>query len=154
MAVIQPYSALLRAPNALAPVGAAFVGRLSIGMMPLALVLFGYAASGSYATAGQITAAYSLCLAIFALVQGRLVDRFGQSGPLVVSGVAHSVALIGMPLAAATGADDSALTILAGMAGLTYLPVSACMRALWSDLLEGEDQRQAAYAFESVVIEI
>ncbi|MBA2363290.1 MAG: hypothetical protein H0V86_07175 [Chloroflexia bacterium] len=46
------------------------------------------------------------------------------------------------------------LTALAGVAGLTYPPVSACMRALWSELLDGDDQRQTAYAFESVVIEI
>ncbi len=154
MALIQPYAALLRTPHALAPVTAAFLGRLPTGMMPLALVLFGYGASGSYATAGRITAAYTLCSALFAPVQGRLVDRFGQTWPLVVSGLAHSAALLGLLIAAANGAGNALLTALAGLAGLAYPPVSACMRALWSELLEGEDQRQTAYAFESVVIEI
>lgn len=122
--------------------------------MPLALVLFGYGASGSYATAGRITAAYTLCSALFAPVQGRLVDRFGQTWPLVVSGLAHSAALLGLLIAAANGAGSALLTALAGLAGLAYPPVSACMRALWSELLDGEEQRQTAYAFESVVIEI
>ncbi len=154
MALIQPYAALLRTPHAFAPVTAAFLGRLPTGMMPLALVLFGYGASGSYATAGRITAAYTLCSALFAPVQGRLVDRFGQTWPLVASGLAHSAALIGLLIAATNGAGSALLTALAGLAGLAYPPVSACMRALWSELLDGDDQRQTAYAFESVVIEI
>lgn len=154
MGMIQTYVALLRAPHALPPVTAAFLGRLPIGMMPLALVLFGYEASGSYATAGQITAAYTLCSAVFAPVQGRLVDRVGQTWPLVASGVVHSVTLLGLLLAAAVGASGAVLTAVAGLSGLSYPPVSACMRALWSDLLDGEDQRQTAYAFESVVIEV
>ncbi len=56
------------------------VARLPISMVGLGIVLLAEHETGSYAFAGAVSAVALLFNAVFAIVQGRLLDRFGQGG--------------------------------------------------------------------------
>ena len=59
------------------------VARLPISMVGLGIVLLVEAATGSYGLAGAVSAVYVVANAVFAIVQGRLLDRLGQARVLV-----------------------------------------------------------------------
>jgi predicted MFS family arabinose efflux permease len=84
---------------------------------------------------------------------GRLVDRVGQTR--VLAGCALASALsFGALAVAGRGASPVVLAGLAALAGASIPPVGACMRALWSELLDSGGQLQAAFALESIVQEL
>ena len=56
---------------------AGLLGRIAMGMIPLALILAVAAHAGSYGAAGAITAAYALGVALGGPLRGRLADRLG-----------------------------------------------------------------------------
>jgi MFS family permease len=74
---VRSYLAVLRVRHARPLVVAALVGRLSFAMGTVALVLFVQHATGSFATAGVVSAAAFLANGLLAPVRGRLVDRYG-----------------------------------------------------------------------------
>jgi hypothetical protein len=72
------------------------------------------------------------------------------------------VLVIGAPIAAGAiaaaallpASADQWLPVCAALAGLFQPPVGACMRSLWSALLDDADLRHAAYATEGALLEI
>lgn len=149
------YRSLLRVPGAPRLVVAALVGRIPIGILALAIVLFVRHQTGSFATAGIVDAGFALCSGITAPLQGRLVDRVGQGAVLAVSATINAAALAALIVVGLAGAGTIALVGLAGLAGAAIPPLSACMRSLWSTMLAGdEDATNAAYSLESVLVEV
>ena len=67
------------------------MARLPISMMTLGIVLLVSTLTGSYALAGQVSAAYIVGNALFAIPHGRLADRFGQSRVLYADSVAFAL---------------------------------------------------------------
>jgi MFS family permease len=132
---------------------AGFFGRLPIAMVSLGIVLLISAERGSYGLAGTVASAYLLANAGFAIVAGRLVDRYGQHRvlPVLVAVFALGLAL----MMAAVEADWPPLLIhaCAALAGAAMPQVGACVRARWSHVLDDPRSVQTAYAFESVVDE-
>ena len=63
------------------------VARLPISMVGLGIVLLAEHETGSYAFAGAVSAVALVANALFAVVQGRLLDRVGQARvlPLLIS---------------------------------------------------------------------
>jgi MFS family permease len=55
------------------------LARLPIAMMTLGIVLLVSSVTGSYALAGQVSAAYVAGNALVAVPHGRLADRYGQT---------------------------------------------------------------------------
>jgi MFS family permease len=130
------------------------VGRLPIGILAIALILFLRHESGSYAQAGGIAAAYALIGGLCAPVQGRLIDRLGQTRPLVALALANGLTLAGVVALASEHAPAAATAACAALAGATTPPVSACFRPLLIELLEGdEDLLRGGYAIDSVILE-
>src|SRR5690349_24275413 len=72
------YARILRAPHVLPLMVSALVARLPIGIDALAIVLFLRDRTGSYASAGIVSAAFALGGGAGAPLSGRLVDRFGH----------------------------------------------------------------------------
>lgn len=132
---------------------AGFAGRLPISMVSLGIVLLVSAQTGSYALAGTVASAYLLSNAGFAIVQGRLADRFGQHLVLPLGQVVFSTALALMMWALQAGAGQVVVHALAAVAGAALPQVGACVRARWSHVLTDARSRQTAYAFEAVVDE-
>jgi predicted MFS family arabinose efflux permease len=148
------YLALLRLPGAARLAFAAIVGRVPIGMVPLAYILLLRAEGESYALAGSVAAALAIASGLAAIPQGRLVDRLGQARVLLVLAALNAAAIVALLLAARAEAAAGALIALGALSGLTIPPLSACMRTLWPVLTGGGERLQTAFALEAVLQEV
>ena len=73
------YRAALTAPGAGAPALFSALGRLPVAMYGLAILLYVQGATGSFATAGLVSAGSLVGVALGSVVQGRWVDRRGPT---------------------------------------------------------------------------
>ena len=149
--MLSSYRRILSQPGTLLFSASGFVARLPISMVSLGIVLLVSAATGSYALAGSVSAAYMIANGGLAVVQGRLLDRLGQARVLVrgrrrLRHVPHPAHVVGPGgLAAASRPTSSA-----AVAGATLPAVGSCVRARWSHVLSSADQLQTAFALEAV----
>jgi MFS family permease len=150
---LRPYRAVLGTPQVPRLVSTAVLGRLSIGMAGLALVLLVRHAGDSYALAGVVAGAFALGAGVAAPLMGRIIDRSGQTRVLLACSVVSAAAFTTLALVAAV-VPGALLPVVAAVAGATLPPVGACMRALWSSLLGRGSQLQTAFAFEATVQEL
>lgn len=153
MSLLDRYATVLRGTGAAAPLAASVVGRLPLGMTGLAVLLLVREATGSYAAAGLVSAAYAVALALVTPLRARTADRRGPIGILLLVGVLHPLALIGLVLLAASGAGAVVLAAAAVAAGATVPPLGAVLRAMWVHLVPAS-ALITAYALEAVVIEL
>src|SRR4051812_2196447 len=148
------YRAVIALPEARWPLAASVAGSMPIGMYGLGILLLVRGANGSFGVAGRVVAAFGLANALGAVVQGRLMDRFGQPRVLRRVAVVHVAMLVALVVAATRGAPSWALAVLALLAGGSLPQVPAAMRSLWSALVEDEASRQTAYALVTIVFEV
>jgi MFS family permease len=94
---------------------AAFVCRLLAGMVSLSLLLAAERATGSYATAGAVSAAYAVALAFTSPLWGRVADR---RGPRAALAVAASLQLLTFALFVFLTVAGAAWLLLVGSAFL------------------------------------
>lgn len=152
---MRTYASLLRQRGVAAPFASALVGRLTPGMVALAIVLLVRSTGASYAAAGALTAAHSVGVGIGSPLLGRLVDRVGLRPVLVPSSLAYGAAMTVFALAVAGGWSLLPLLALGVVAGASLPPVSPVARVLWGVLFRHDhDRREAAYALDSVSVEI
>lgn len=141
--------ALLAVPGTRAPIAGAFLGRLSLGMTPLAMILLVREHAGMYGAAGACAAAFAATSAVGAPVRGRLVDRRGERSVLLACGALYTGGLVALLACALAGAPLAALAAAAGVAGLAFPPFSAALLALWARALPDRELLQLAYAFDA-----
>jgi MFS family permease len=147
------YARVLRAPYARALVVSSVVARMPVGMVSLALVLYVERLTGSFGSAGAVTASFAVAAGVGSPLQGRLVDRVGQTRVLVPSVVVHAGATLGVVGLGHAGAPVGVLAAIAAVAGAGTPPVGAALRALWPRLLDDDALMSAAYALDSILIE-
>ncbi|TNM60160.1 MFS transporter [Streptomyces sp. NP160] len=150
---VAVYGAVLRRPGTALTFGASVLARLPIAMAPLGMVLLVERTSGSYATAGAVTAAFAVGTAAGAPVWGRAMDAHAQARVLAPSVTASAALLAVLALAAPAGAHVALLGLLALGAGLAFPPFSAAMRASWRVLLPDHAHRRAGYALDAAAVE-
>jgi len=73
------YRAALTTPGARGPVLAAVLARLPIAMVGLSLLFYVQRATGSFATAGLVSAGALIGTSVGSVLQGRIMDRLGPS---------------------------------------------------------------------------
>ena len=73
------YRTVLSYPGALRFSATSMLARLPISIDTLGIVLLVTGLSRSYALAGALSGAYTIANAVMAVVQGRALDRLGQS---------------------------------------------------------------------------
>ncbi|PZF98403.1 MFS transporter [Micromonospora deserti] len=135
MAALRQYLGVWRIPGAPMLLITGIIGRLGIGMTPLALLLVVEQVTGRYSLAAVAGGIYALSGAALSPVAGRIADRIGPSPVLLGTAVAHPLALFGLLWATRTGAASLALVLVtAGVAGATYPPLTAAIRGAWNDL--------------------
>ena len=150
MAGLGKYLNVWRIPGAPVLLVAGNIGRLSVGMTPLALLLLVEGVTGRYAPAALAGGIYALAGAALSPVAGRIADRVGPTPVLLITAVAHPLALVCLLLASRNGADGLPLIFLAaGVAGATYPPLSAAIRGAWNDLT---DPRSGRYALRNTAL--
>ncbi|MFD0740676.1 MFS transporter [Phytohabitans flavus] len=157
MAALRQYSAVWRIPGAPLLLVVGIVARLGIGMTPLALLLLVEGTTDRYTAAAIAGGIYAVAGAALSPVAGRVADRIGPSPVLLLTGIAHPVAL-GVLLVASRMDALPAVFAASGVAGATYPPLTAAIRGAWNDLTEpGRGRhhiRGAALAAETTLFEL
>jgi hypothetical protein len=147
-------SALLRLPGVRALLALNILARVPLAGCGVLLVVHGHAVTGSYAVAGAVAAANGLATALAAPILGRLVDRRGQTLVLTLAGPACGGALVAIALLP-HGAPTVLLVALAAVAGAAQPPLGACLRTLWSHVVDGDPRLLAsAFALEAATLEL
>nr|WP_273377822.1 MFS transporter [Actinopolymorpha pittospori] len=121
---------------------------LPIGMVGLALLLTAQQRSGSIAQAGLIPAAFGLGNAMGLLLQGRLIDQFGQARVLIPASLLCSITMAAGVLP--VWQDTFALAGSALLAGVAFPATISSMRVLTADLITDPQLRMSGYALLAV----
>ena len=151
---IRRYEAVLRVPQLRHLFVASFVGRLPIGMHPLAAVLLVSQATGSYAIAGAATAGFSIGGGVTAPAIGRLIDRIGQAPVLVFCALGFPASVASLIAVAHAYPHAVPLVACAALCGVTFPPLFAALRALITSLVGSTVLGDTAFALEAVVQEL
>ena len=152
--MLASYRRVFANPGALAFSSTGLVARLPISMMTLGIVLLVSTLTGSYALAGQVSAAYIIGNAAFAVPHGRLADRFGQGIVLYADSVVFALTS-GLMIVSIT--DEWAMPwplVLAALAGAAIPQIGTMVRSRWAHMLPVDSERHTAFAVESVVDEV
>src|SRR5215475_15612763 len=102
--VPEAYRRVLGAPGVKQPLVGVIIGRLSIAAEPLSTVLLVHGTTGSFAAAGAVMGAYSIAAAIGLPIQGRVMDRIGQTPVILTTTVINATGFIALILLAHGGA--------------------------------------------------
>lgn len=149
------YATVLRTPHAARTFGAALLGRLSYGVVPLALLLALKDATGSYSVAGGATALFGAAGVSLSPARAALIDRHGPRRALPPMAGLYATLLA--VLASATwrpGAPPLALVALAVAAGACAPPLGPVMRTVWRGLVPDRELLQRAYSLDGVAEEL
>jgi predicted MFS family arabinose efflux permease len=151
--MLTTYRRILAVPGALRFSATGLVARLPISMEGLGIVLLVVAVSDSYGYAGAVAGTVTIANAVASIFQGRYIDRLGQARVLPPLILAWGAALL--LLVAAVHGEWPRWTAfaVAVLVGATLPPVSTCVRARWSHVLDEPRQVQTGYALESAVDE-
>lgn len=149
------YRAVLRltgVPRFLVP---AMLGRLSYGMVSLALVLAVVHTTGSYARVGLVMGLFGLTVAVLSPLRASLIDRHGPLRALLPMALLHASALLGLAAASwNAGAHLGTLAALAAAAGACAPPLGPLTRSVWSHLITDRGLLQRAYSLDTVTEEL
>ena len=141
-----PYWRIVRTRGYLPPFILALSVSLTLGMVSLGLLIAVQQRTGSLTSAGLVPAAFGLGNACGLIVQGRLIDRFGQTRVLIPTSV-----LCGLSLLAAI--EQTEITVVAGLAflaGASFPATISSMRVLTAALIVDERLRLTGYALLTV----
>ena len=134
-------------PNVVILAIAAFPGRLGYSMIVLAIFFKTQQTTGSVATAGLTIGLYSLSGSISAGVRGYLLERWGQTWPLMILVPSYAA----MILAFNTMETRQSLLITAFLLGITAPPINLAVRPLWKGIVPDNFLR-TAYALDTSMI--
>lgn len=151
--MLTPYRRVLSVPGTWQFSLAGFFGRLPTSMASLGIVLLVSTSTGSYGLAGTVASAYLLAQAAFAVLHGRLADRFGQARVLSLAQLVFTTSLAMLMWAVEAGWSHLVVHLFAALGGAAFPQIGSCVRARWSHALSDTREVQTAYAFESVVDE-
>ena len=148
------YRGLFAVPGSRAFFAAGFVGRMSIAMIGIGIVLLVSAATGSYGFAGTVAAAFAIASAAATPVAGRLTDRHGQHSVLLAVSAGTAVSTTVLLACAELNAPTWTLFPAATALGAFSPSLAGMVRARWSHLLGPSPRTQTAYSLESVADEL
>ena len=147
---MRQYATIVRLPGAWWLILGAFPGRLSFSMSTLAIFFHVDSITDSVAAAGLCVGAFGLVSSLTAAFRGSLVDRFGQTGPLLTFVPAYTTSMVAL---AWFSHSTWSCVALSGLAGLSCPPFNMSIRPLWQELA-GPELTRAAYAFDSVLMNV
>ncbi len=144
------YGALLRAPGLPALAALSGLGRLGLSATSLTLILSIARRTGSFAAAGEGTAAYALASASLAPARGWLADRYSTALTVGLLGTACGLALIAIVPARNFGL--AGLAIICAASGAATPPLGAITKARLAMTFQSDDHlRQLALSFDTVI---
>ena len=129
------------------------LGRLPLGMTPLALLFLVRGEGKGYGAAGVVVALYAVAVGVGAPIAGRQVDRFGPTPVLRIRAVLYASLVAAVVALAVLDAGVVPIAGVAALAGLSLPPLSSTVRIVWPRLARGE-LRSTAYALEAALQEV
>ncbi|POX41529.1 MFS transporter [Streptomyces sp. Ru73] len=147
------YGQLLRTPGAWTFVLPGFLARQPFAMLTIGIVLLVQHTTGSFGTAGAVSAATGVSMALFAPQSGKLADRFGQRAVLLPGVAVHAASVAALITLALLHAPLWALLAVAVPTGASTPQVGPMVRARWAARLSDSPLMSTAAAFESVTDE-
>ena len=139
------YWDFIRIPGVLRLLSASTFGRLAYSMVSLAIFFQVESVTGSVAVAGLATGISSGLGAITAGPRGLLVDRYGQTRPLMILVPAYAISCV---LLAFEARDAVTSVAFAALVGASAPPFNVSIRPLWRDIV-GQDRVRMAYSLDS-----
>ncbi|WP_431042610.1 MFS transporter [Streptomyces sp. P1-3] len=139
-----------------------FLARQPFAMLTIGIVLLVEHTTGSFGTAGAVSATAGVSMALCAPQSGKLADRFGQAAVLFPGVLIHASAISLLTALALLDAPLWALFAAAVPAGASVPQIGPMVRARWAAMLGGSSPSGAqaasplmttAAAFESVTDE-
>ncbi|MFD2417611.1 MFS transporter [Amycolatopsis pigmentata] len=150
---LADYRTALTTPGMAWPVVASVFARLPIAMVGLSALLYVQRETGSFATAGLVSAGSLVGVALGAVVQGRLIDRFGPTRPLLAISVLFAIAIAALAVAIEAHASTPLLVLLGVGIGVTEPMIGSASRALWGRVASAGSVRHAAWSYEAISME-
>ncbi|MGW6155354.1 MFS transporter [Streptomyces sp. NPDC055144] len=147
------YGQLLRTRGAWTFLLPGFAARQPFAMLTISTVLLVQHTTGSYGTAGAVSATTGVSMALFAPFTGKLADRFGQRAVLMPGVLLHTASVLLLTLLALSDAPLWALFVAAVPTGASTPQIGPMVRARWGVKLQGSPLMTTAAAFESVTDE-
>lgn len=144
------YRDFLATPGARKLLVAGLFPRLAYSMVSLAIFFRVQEASGSIAVAGLAVGASSIAGALTAGPRGWIVDRYGQTLPIIIMAPAYAVAAFALAAFAHSAMTAVVLSIVVGTAAP---PINISIRPLWLDIV-GTDGVRTAYSFDAAVMNV
>jgi MFS family permease len=129
------------------------LGRLPLGMTPLALLFLVRGEGKGYGAAGVVVALYAVAVGVGAPIAGRQVDRFGPTTVLRIRAVLYALLVGAVVALAVLDAGVVPIAGVAALAGLSLPPLSSTVRIVWPRLAPDE-LRSTAYALEASLQEV
>ena len=127
--------------------------RLSVAMAPLALVLAGHGAVGSFRVGALMASAYTFADGIASPWSGRLMDRVELRRGVSVELGAAAVVLAALAGLTASRAPALVLIVLSGLAGAAPAGVMGGLRAYLQRIVP-DDLRERAFALDATLLEL
>jgi predicted MFS family arabinose efflux permease len=156
VAPAQPtgYLATLRTPGALGFMVPGLIGRMPIGMAALGIVLLVSATTGSYGSAGAVSAGGALAYAVLAPRISGLTDRYGQRRVLRPQVALHALFTVALVLCAVAHAPLWTLFLTGGLTRASMPSIGSMVRSRWSHVLKGSPLLRTAFSLESIADEL
>lgn len=140
---MRTYLRILAVPGAAALFVAQLTARFAIGIWPIGILLHVEGWSGSYAVAGLVTGLLTLGRALATPLLSRLVRRWGAATVVGWAGAASALAGLGLGFVDLLPAPRTVIVvsscILGGLAGAFMPPVQPVVRAIYPDVVRGQD---------------
>lgn len=133
------YRELFDVPGVRLFVPAAFIGRMTMSMLGIGIVLLVSSVTGSYGIAGSVSATCSVAFAVTTPFVSRLTDRHGQQRVLVPLLSLHAISMAALVGATWAGAPTWSFYPAAAAVGITSPSLGAMIRARWSYVLRDGD---------------
>mgnify|MGYP005813150315 CR=1 FL=1 len=152
--MLTTYRRALSVPGAWQFSATGFAARLPVAMIGLGIVVYISTLTGSYATAGVLSAAFQISAALGAIVTSLTMDRLGQHRLLPWIAAVHAVALIGFVLAVESGTPVVAQILIVIVAGAAQPAIGSMVRARWANATQDVDKLRGAFALESIIDEL
>ena len=149
-----PYRAFFAQSDVTSMVVIAWLSRMPVGMMGLAMLMYMRESLGDFKVAGSVVGVYFVSMAVFAPVCGRIIDRTGPLWPLRITGVLNSVFLALLLAVVTLGMSNAAIMTAAVFAGAFAPPIAVLTRTLWRHRFTDEINRRMAFSVDSIMIEL
>ncbi|NIJ10030.1 MFS family permease [Saccharomonospora amisosensis] len=151
---LTDYRAALSAPGSREPVVASLFARLPIAMIGISALLYVQRQTGSFTTAGLVSASTLAGVSVGSVVQGRLIDRCGPTRPLLAVAALFTLLLAALVVAIESRAATPVLAVMAAGIGVSEPMTGSASRALWARLLPPGPARDAALSYEAISMEV